>query len=285
VVTTATAGPAEIQAAGTLQLKATAEFANGVSSDVTSTAVWRSSDPSLAVVSPGGLVQGGKSGQVEVSAAVDAVVGAVQLNVLPPGGSCRDSMLPASGVTLDARKNFFHLGVSTPREDCRWTAKSDVPWLARSNGSQIFEPLRSGNGSIEVYVDANYSLSARSGRVTVSFTDGTTLTYEVRQREAHCLYSVSPASQSFGSTGGTGTFEVTATPSSCAWKAHREHDYYDPAWQFRAAGNGVGSGTATFGVTPSFVHTYAISFKVLVDGPDPADPPAIFTASLAATGQ
>ncbi len=59
-----------------------------------------------------------------------------------------------------------------------------------------------------------------------------------------CTYSISPTSKTFTSTGGTGTFNVTAG-SSCAWSATSNN----PTWLTVTSGvSGTGSGTVSYAV-------------------------------------
>jgi len=68
----------------TIQLTATARFVDGSSRDVTSSAAWASSDPSLATVSAAGLVTAVGIGQVVVRAAYQGVVGTLTMQVGRP---------------------------------------------------------------------------------------------------------------------------------------------------------------------------------------------------------
>ncbi len=59
-----------------------------------------------------------------------------------------------------------------------------------------------------------------------------------------CTYSLSPASQSFAASAGTGTVEVT-TQSRCPWTAGRS-----PSWMtVTSGGNGIGDGTVRYSLS------------------------------------
>ena len=68
----------------TIQLTATARFVDGSSRDVTSSATWISSDPSMATVSSAGLVTAVGNGPVDVRASYQGVTGALTLQVGRP---------------------------------------------------------------------------------------------------------------------------------------------------------------------------------------------------------
>jgi len=68
----------------TIQLTATGRFVDGSSRDVTSSATWISSDPTLATVSSTGLVTAVGNGPVEVRATYQGVTGVLTLQVGRP---------------------------------------------------------------------------------------------------------------------------------------------------------------------------------------------------------
>ena len=63
------------------QLTAAATLSDGTTEDVTSSATWLSSDPTVAIVSATGAVTGVGPGTTSVFATVGAVTGALQLTV------------------------------------------------------------------------------------------------------------------------------------------------------------------------------------------------------------
>jgi hypothetical protein len=198
----------------------------------------------------------------------------------PEAAACRSASLSATGSEFDAQASEFVVNVITPGSDCRWIAQAGVAWIAGSSGSQLFDPRRSGDGYFSFGVTPNYSLTPRSGQVQVRFTDGTTLVYNVSQQAAHCVYAVSPASRLVGASGGFGTIEVMTTPPTCAWTAYTELGFGDPQWHFHVEGQGLGRGTATYGIAPSLREVPPVAFRILVNGSDPTDPPAVFSLKL-----
>ena len=95
----------------------------------------------------------------------------------------------------------------TAQLNCRWTAASNVSWIAITSGSS-----GSGNGTVGYSVAANTGTSSRTGTLTIAGN-----TFTVTQL-APCTYSISPTSRSHGSGAETGTVSVTAG-SICTWTA------------------------------------------------------------------
>src|SRR5438128_1993058 len=66
-ITSADGGPLMIEPGQSLQLKALATYSTGEPQDVTSTVVWRSSDPATGVVGVTGLVQAARIGGLDIT--------------------------------------------------------------------------------------------------------------------------------------------------------------------------------------------------------------------------
>lgn len=64
------------------QYTATATMSNGTTEVVTSTATWTSSDPTIATVTPGGLVTAVAEGTVTIQATFDSISGSEPTTVL-----------------------------------------------------------------------------------------------------------------------------------------------------------------------------------------------------------
>ena len=95
------------------------------------------------------------------------------------------------------------VSVTPTPTDCTWTAASSYPaWLHVTSGSSS----GSGIGTVGFSVDANTTLAARIGTLTIAG-----LTFTVNQAAMACTYSISPTSQNITAAGGTETVSVAIT--------------------------------------------------------------------------
>jgi PKD repeat protein len=118
---------------------------------------------------------------------------------------------------------------------CAWTASTSTGWIHITSGSS-----GSGNGTVVYRVDANSSTSQRSGTILAA---GRTFTV-TQSGVASCSYTISPTSQSFGPSAGTGSVTVSTT-SGCSWSASSS-----AAWVSITSGNsGSGGGTVSYMVS------------------------------------
>jgi hypothetical protein len=95
----------------TSQLTATAHFAKGTTQDVTTQATWASSDATIAVVSPSGLVTSSGLGTATITATYHDVSGATKVTVTRPpaftiSGLVTESVPTTSTVLAGARIEF-----------------------------------------------------------------------------------------------------------------------------------------------------------------------------------
>ena len=131
---------------------------------------------------------------------------------------------------------------------CDWAATSNAEWVTVTSG-----PTGTGDGTVTFSVTANPSTSPRTGTLTVA---GQTVT--VTQAGAVCTYTLAAPSQTFASTGGTGSVTVNASLASCSWAASS-----DATWLTVTSGSsGTGTGTVSFSAdanTTSTSRTASIS--------------------------
>ena len=261
-----------------LQLWAVATYADQSSADVTNSATWQSSTPSIATVSRDGVLTATSEGAVDVNAVVGRVSGALHVTIERPG--CNASMLSPPIVALNAFEHAVGLTVTTPQSDCRWTARSDADWVRFGANRTTYDPGQSGSGSLSYNVLANTHPDARTAHVTISFTSGAELVHSVAQEHpVSCSYVVTPDDGYFRAAGGAGSFDVTATPADCRWTATAFYDFYGIA--LTSNGTGVGSGRVTYVVrqTPS---AYEKEGFIVIAGLSGANPAATHKIHIAA---
>jgi PKD repeat protein len=147
-----------------------------------------------------------------------------------PGVTCTYS-LSTTSQSFGYAGGTGSVGVVAP-SGCTWTTLSNAAWITVTSGAS-----GSGNGNVGYSVAAN-SGSARSG--TIAIADRVLTVY---QDALSCSYSISPSSVSVGSTGGSGSFAVTANPG-CPWTSTS-----DSSWLHITGGNsGSGAGTVSYSV-------------------------------------
>ena len=115
---------------------------------------------------------------------------------------------------------------------CAWTAVSNTGWLTVTSGAS-----GNGNGTVVFSRTANPNGTERNGSITIAGQP-----FSVTQAAAPCNYSLTPASQSVASTGGTGSTAVGA-PTGCAWTGVSN----DSGWLTVTSGaSGSGNGSVAF---------------------------------------
>src|SRR5262249_4062851 len=132
--------------------------------------------------------------------------------------------LSASSARVGASAGTATVAV-TAASGCAWTAASNATWITIASGS-----AGNGNGNVSIAVAANAG-AERSGTLTIAGQ-----TFTVTQTAAECTFTVTPATQSFATAGGSGTVHVEASQSSCSWTASSA-----AAWITLAASGATGS--------------------------------------------
>ncbi|MBF0549359.1 MAG: BACON domain-containing protein [Deltaproteobacteria bacterium] len=146
------------------------------------------------------------------------------------GGTCTYAISPTS-QSVDAPGGSGTVTVTTDAT-CTWTAISNDSWLTISSGAS-----GTGNGTVGYSIASNPG-ATRTGTLTIA---GQTFTV-TQAGSGTCSYALTPASQSFGVSGGSGTLTVT-TQSGCAWTAVSNGN-----WITITSGSS-GTGTGTIGYT------------------------------------
>jgi len=281
-VTVGVAGDAApaVAPGGRLQLWAVAHYIDQSTVDVTNTATWQSSNPSVATISRDGILTAASEGAVDVVAAVSGVSGTLHATIARAG--CDASTLSPAVLTFNAFDHYSQeVKVTTPRPDCRWLATSNQDWLRfLGTNRTTFDPGQSGTGSAFYQVLANNFPDSRTATVTIAFADGTRLLHAVTQEKpVSCSFVVKPDDGYFPSVGGVGSFDVTATPRDCRWTATSEYAFYGIG--VTSNPSGTGSAHVTYAVTQS-PGDYAKEGRIVIGGLSGANPIAIHKIHIAA---
>jgi Putative binding domain, N-terminal/Viral BACON domain len=137
-----------------------------------------------------------------------------------------DGQVPAQGGS----RSF---SVSAARE-CAWSASAEAQWLTIKAGAS-----GQGDGTVEVTAAANPDPQVRRGNVVLNEQR-----VELIQAAADCSYALSGPSSSFGQSGGSGTFDVRASSSLCAWTVSSD----SPWITIRSGTSGTGTAAVQFEV-------------------------------------
>jgi hypothetical protein len=260
--------PAVLAPGDKLQLFAQATNSDGTTTDATNTAIWQSSNPTLATVSSGGLLTAFAEGALDVTATYQNRSGSIRAEVAKP--TCRATLTPPS-LSFGALASSGTVTVTTTLSDCRWTAKSSASWLSLS-----FDPGRSGPGTFTYAVPGNNHTDPRDAEIVVSVVGGPAAIHTIHQeRPLGCVYTVSPEALTFSRAGGPGSFRVTTMPSDCQWRITDlvgELSGLTPT-------SATGAATVTYTVIPnsfSSTHDHTLS----VQGLSGLNPPGIHTIHL-----
>ena len=192
----------------TAQLFALGTYSDNTKGDLSTVALWRTTDPQVAAVSATGVVTAVASGSATISAVVGSKQGTLHIDLTSTCGY----ILTPSHLVISALGNGASVTVTASSSDCRWTAKSDVDWFTFT-----FDPGVSGTRSFSYSLPGNNTTAPRSGHIVVTGTDGATASTGFDQEVPLCSYVAVPDHAQIPLSGGTAQFLVNATPDSCAW--------------------------------------------------------------------
>src|SRR5439155_3952866 len=93
-------------------------------------------------------------------------------------------------------------------DGCTWTVTSNASWISVTSGG-----TGTGRATVNYTAAANPGSSTRSGTLAIAQQ-----TFTVTQDGAPCNAALSPTSQDFPASGGSGTVSV-GMPDGCAWES------------------------------------------------------------------
>ena len=215
------------------QFTATAILSDGVNANVTSQAVWKTSNPSILTVSAAGVVTGVAAGTADISATYQGLTGTtpVTVSTLP----CQFVVQPTQ-VWVPQEGGSAQITVTmTMGVGCAWTAQTTQPFVTITGGAS-----GTGSGVVAVTIAPNTGTS-RSGTLTVAGT-----AVAITQGQADCVTGVTPPTVNFSAMGGTGTLTVAA-PNGCTWAASSS----SPFVSIIGSPTGIGNGSLQYTVGPN----------------------------------
>jgi PKD repeat protein len=125
---------------------------------------------------------------------------------------------------------------------CGWQLSTNVPWIAVSPSAGT------GSGGVGFTVAANTG-GNRTGRITLSGTNGGTAVFDLAQAGNACSYSVSANSTSLPASASSLNVTVTAG-GGCGWSIASLSNFITPG-----NASGTGTGTTTFNVAGNTAST------------------------------
>jgi subtilisin family serine protease len=146
---------------------------------------------------------------------------------------CSYSISP-TGQAFGSSGGTGSVGV-TAGTGCGWTAVSNAAFITVTGGAS-----GSGNGTVNYSVTANAATTPRTGTITIA---GQIFTVTQSGATGGCSFSINPTSQSFSSSGGAATANVTAG-AGCNWTAISNAAFIT----ITSASSGSGPGSVTFSV-------------------------------------
>jgi hypothetical protein len=163
---------------------------------------------------------------------------------------CKFTVAPASAPAV-ASGVTIPVNVTASKTTCAWQYHSNDSWLTVGPDPDNTGQTGVGNGRVLITVAANQGASARTGTATIA---GKTVTInQAASSTSGCTFQIAPPSQTFnGGAAGTGTFTITASATTCGWRAARTSNLEDTV-NLTSGGSGgaaeerFGTGTATIG--------------------------------------
>jgi len=189
----------------TSQFAASATVADNTVIDVTSQAVWSSSNVSVATV-VGGVVTGVAAGQADVSATFQNKTGTTRVVIAE---SVCSFSVSATTLSVIAAGGTVTVNVAVVQQgaNCHWAASSSSSFVTITSGAS-----GDGDGVVSMSVAANTG-AARSAVVTIAGRQVT-----VSQAGGNCAAISAPSSTFYSAELKRSAVFVTAPPG-CAWTA------------------------------------------------------------------
>ncbi|HVM61752.1 MAG TPA: protease pro-enzyme activation domain-containing protein [Verrucomicrobiae bacterium] len=162
-------------------------------------------------------------------------------------------VLKTTSIGLSAKGGSKTVTVESFGLPCDWTAVSNDPFIEITAGTN-----GTGKGTVRYTVAGNTNTTTETRTMTIAGQ-----TFTVYQAAGGCVYSLSPKSAKYKSTGGSKTVKVKARLSDCPWTAVSN----DPFIQITAGTNGVGNGTVSYTVEPNTNNTPLIGSMTIAGQP------------------
>ena len=172
-----TSGSATLAAGTTLQLTAS-ETTLGITSDVSSSAIWTSSNAAVATVSSTGLVTGVAAGSAVITATIGKVSGSTSLTIGSPAASSlaltptNTTVVMGSTQTYVATATYANHTTAVPSSGVTWSVQPAT--IATISQTGVLTPVSPGSFSVSATYESVQATA--SGIVTASTLNSITVT-------------------------------------------------------------------------------------------------------------
>jgi uncharacterized protein YjdB len=196
---------ANLAAGATQQFAATATYSDNSTADVTATAIWASSTPTVATITPAGLATALASGSAKVTATVSGVSGSAAVTVPAPAATLKSIAVTPATATIAAGATQQFAATATYSDGTTSPVTTTVTWT-------------STNPAVATINAAGLATAVAAGSTTITATQNgvqTTATLTVTP----VLSSISVSSNSLSiAYGATEQFTATAEYSDGSTK-------------------------------------------------------------------
>ena len=197
------------------------------------------SNQSWATITRGSNTQGIDAVTVQLAA---NTTGASRTATITAGAAMSTIIQADSGCTYTLSTGNLNMPASGGTASVGVTAGSGCPWTVTNTYSSAVTITSgasgTGNGTINLTVAANAGFNAENFYLSIG-----TATLSIAQAGA-CTYTFNPTNASFTSSGGTGSFGVTASNASCSWFASTPNSWIT----LTGTPSGTGNGTVNYSV-------------------------------------
>lgn len=164
-------------------------------------------------------------------------IAGLTFTVTQPGGGCTYTLSPTS-ANLPASAGSGTFSISVNSNSCPWTVSSaNSDWLTVTSAS-----TGAGPSTVRYSYLANTSTVSRTGSITLG-----TQSFTVTQ-SGQCGFTLNPVTNTLTAAGGTGSFTVTPSSTTCSWTAISNN----ADWLVVTSGSpGTGNGTVNYTAQPN----------------------------------
>jgi len=150
-----------------------------------------------------------------------------------------------TGLTINGLSSVNESSSATYSATASWSNGSTSTVTPTWSENSAYASISTSGVLTTTAVTANQTVT-----ITASYTSGVvtktaTKTVTIANVPATCTYTILPTSQSFPSSGGTGSVTVTPSSSRCAWTATESLDWVT----ITSGASGTGNGTVTYSVS------------------------------------